>query len=114
MQKEAKIFKALADENRLRILTLLLEGELCVCEIMAALDLPQSTVSRHLAYLRNHGWVKDSRRGVWIYYRFNAGEGELIQALQPVLQAQLAQSTEHVAALERLKRYQTNQKPQAC
>jgi len=114
MQKEAKIFKALADENRLRILALLLEGELCVCEIMAALDLPQSTVSRHLAYLRNHGWVKDSRRGVWMYYRFNTDDSELIQALQPVLQAHLSRSTEHAAALERLTHYQANQKPQAC
>ena len=114
MQKEAKIFKALADENRLRILALLLEDELCVCEIMAALDLPQSTVSRHLAYLRNHGWVMDSRRGVWMYYRFNSEEGVLIQALQPMLQVHLSRSTEHVAALERLKHYQASQKPQTC
>ncbi len=113
MQKEAKIFKALADENRLRMLALLLEGELCVCEIMAALDLPQSTVSRHLAYLRHHGWVKDSRRGVWMYYRFNLDEYALIQALKPVLEAHLIQNPEHVVALERLGRYQTN-KPQAC
>ncbi|MGK2907811.1 MAG: ArsR/SmtB family transcription factor [Desulfuromonadales bacterium] len=114
MHEEAKIFKALADENRLRILALLLEGELCVCEIMAALDLPQSTVSRHLAYLRNNGWVKDSRRGVWMYYRFNSEECALIQALQPVLQAHLGQSSEHAVALERLGNYQANQKPQAC
>lgn len=114
MQKKAKIFKALADENRLRILALLLEGELCVCEIMAALDLPQSTVSRHLAYLRNHGWVKDSRRGVWMYYRFNADESPLVQALQPVLQTHLAASPAHAIALDRLSRYQSEQKPQAC
>lgn len=114
MQKEAKIFKALADENRLRILALLLESELCVCEIMAALDLPQSTVSRHLAYLRNHGWAKDSRRGVWMYYRFNTEEGLLIQALKPVLETHLVHSRTHVAALERLGRYQANQKPQEC
>jgi len=114
MQSEAKIFKALADESRLRILALLLEGELCVCEIMAALDLPQSTVSRHLAYLRNSGWVKDSRRGVWMYYRFNAEDGLLIQALQPVLQAHLGQSVEHLVSLARLRRYQAGQKPPAC
>lgn len=113
MQNEAKIFKALADENRLRILALLLDGELCVCEIMAALDLPQSTVSRHLAYLRNHGWVKDSRRGVWMYYRFNAEENALILALKPVLEMHLIQNREHAAALERLAHYAT-QKPQAC
>lgn len=113
MQREAKIFKALADENRLRILALLLGGELCVCELMAALDLPQSTVSRHLAYLRNHGWVKDSRQGVWMYYRFNAEENALILALKPVLEMHLIQNREHAAALERLDHYAT-QKPQAC
>jgi ArsR family transcriptional regulator len=114
MQNEAKMFKALADENRLRILALLLEGELCVCEIMAALELPQSTVSRHLAYLRNHGWVKDRRRGVWMYYRFNAEESPLIQALKPVLQAHLSRTPEHTAALEKLGCYQASQKPQTC
>ena len=63
------MFKALADETRLRILSLLLsEGELCVCDLIAALQLPQSTVSRHLAYLRKTGWVNDRRCGVWMYY----------------------------------------------
>lgn len=113
MNKQAKIFKALADETRLRILALLLDGELCVCEIMAALDLPQSTVSRHLAYLRNTGWVKDSRRGVWMYYKFNREESALIQALKPVLEIHLIQSREHAAALERLEQY-AKQNPEAC
>jgi ArsR family transcriptional regulator, arsenate/arsenite/antimonite-responsive transcriptional repressor len=62
------MFKALSDETRLRILCLLLEGELCVCDLMAVLQLPQSTVSRHLAYLKNAGWVNDRRCGVWMYY----------------------------------------------
>ena len=69
MEKTARTFKALGDETRLRILALLKEGELCVCDIMAALSLPQSTASRHLAYLRNNGWVHGSRRGKWMYYR---------------------------------------------
>ncbi len=69
MKKTAQRFKALSDETRLRILTLLTAGELCVCDLMAVLDLPQSTVSRHLAYLRNTGLVEDRRRGVWMYYR---------------------------------------------
>nr|HXK57067.1 metalloregulator ArsR/SmtB family transcription factor [Gammaproteobacteria bacterium] len=56
MKVIARLFKALSDETRLRILCLLLEGELCVCDIMAVLQLPQSTVSRHLAYLKNAGW----------------------------------------------------------
>lgn len=72
MKSTALIFKALGDETRLRIMALLLnDQELCVCDIMAALDLPQSTVSRHLSYLRNAGLVDDRRHGVWMYYKIN-------------------------------------------
>lgn len=69
MKQFGDLFKALADETRLRILALLLEEqELCVCDIIAALKLPQSTVSRHLAYLRKSGLVNDRRSGLWMYY----------------------------------------------
>lgn len=72
MKTTAQIFKALGEETRLRIMALLLgDQELCVCDIMAALDLPQSTVSRHLSYLRNAGLVDDRRQGVWMYYKIN-------------------------------------------
>lgn len=69
----AQIFKSLGDETRLRIMALLVKGreELCVCDIMAALNLPQSTVSRHLSYLKNAGLVDDRRQGIWMYYRIN-------------------------------------------
>jgi ArsR family transcriptional regulator, arsenate/arsenite/antimonite-responsive transcriptional repressor len=72
MKSTAQLFKALSDETRLRILALLSAGELCVCDLMAILDLPQSTVSRHLAYLRNSSLVVDRREGVWMYYRLEA------------------------------------------
>lgn len=76
MKPVAQLFKALSDETRLRILALLTAGELCVCDLMAILDLPQSTVSRHLAYLRHSGLVADRREGVWMYYRLTeAGDG---------------------------------------
>ncbi len=68
MKATARTFKALSDETRLRIVTLLSRGELCVCDLMAILDLPQSTVSRHLATLRHAGLVEDRRQGVWMYY----------------------------------------------
>jgi len=67
-----QMFKALSDETRLRILGLLSDGELCVCDIMAVLELPQSTASRHLAYLRHSNWVFGTRRGKWMYYRLAA------------------------------------------
>lgn len=68
MKTTARLFKALSDETRLRIMCLLVTGELCVCDLMAVLQLPQSTVSRHLAYLKNSGLVDDRRCGVWMYY----------------------------------------------
>ncbi len=68
MQNSAELFKALADETRLRILNLLVQGELCVCDIMAVLDIGQSKASRHLACLRHVGLVNDRRNGVWMYY----------------------------------------------
>jgi ArsR family transcriptional regulator len=72
MKTAAQIFKALGDATRLRIMALLVEGrELCVCDIVAALGLPQSTVSRHLAALRNAGLVDDRRQGTWMHYRIN-------------------------------------------
>jgi len=67
----AQLFKALGDETRLKMVGLLTHGELCVCDLMAVLELPQSTVSRHLAYLKNSGWVNGRRTGKWMYYRLN-------------------------------------------
>lgn len=84
-------FKALADPTRLRLLGLLLCGELCVCSLMAALDLPQSTVSRHLGVLRAGGWVAGRRSGKWMYYRL--AEPDLL-----VLQGLLALLREHFAS----------------
>ena len=63
-----QLFKALADETRLRILNLLCHQELCVCQIVEILGLGQSKVSRHLAHLRHAGLVTDRREGLWIYY----------------------------------------------
>lgn len=77
MKKFAQQFKSLSDETRLRILALLQGGELCVCDLMAVLELPQSTVSRHLATLRHAGLVEDRRQGVWMYYRLATPAGEL-------------------------------------
>ena len=65
----SRLFKALGDETRLRIVALLAHGELCVCHLVAALDLPQPTASRHLAVLRNAGVVDTRRDGSWVYYR---------------------------------------------
>ena len=66
--KRRRFFKALADETRLRILGLLKVREMCVCEVMVALDLTQPTASHHLGLLENAGLVKDRKEGKWVFY----------------------------------------------
>ena len=66
--KQSRFFKALADETRLRILKLLEVREMCVCEVMVALNLTQPTASHHLGILENVGLVKDRKEGKWVFY----------------------------------------------
>jgi len=69
----SNLFKALADETRLRCLVLLsTEDNLCVCELCHATTLSQPKISRHLALLRKQGLVTDRRQGQWIFYELNA------------------------------------------
>lgn len=119
MKAAAKLFKALADETRLRILALLSHGELCVCDLMEVLQLPQSTVSRHLAHLRNAGLVHDRRQGVWIYYRLaeattavnNTSElGDIVLSLPQALRQLESGSVDHAM----LRAYLATKKQSAC
>ena len=82
------IFKACADETRLRILFLLSERELCVCELVLLLDMPQGKISRHLAVLKNASLVSDRRDGTWIYYSMPKPDTELKRPLHAYLQAE--------------------------
>ena len=68
MQDLMNIFKALAEETRLRIIRLLENGELCVCDIVTALDMVQPKVSFHLAVLKEAGFIKDRKQGKWTHY----------------------------------------------
>lgn len=61
--------KLIADPNRLRIVGVLARGERCVCDVEAAMDLPQNLVSHHLSVLKREGIVRDRRQGKWVYYR---------------------------------------------
>ncbi|GAB6054710.1 winged helix-turn-helix transcriptional regulator [Methanobacterium alkalithermotolerans] len=67
----AEVLKALADPTRLKILHLLKNGELCACEIIEVLDKPQPTVSHHLTLLKNAGFLKWRKEGVWIHYQLS-------------------------------------------
>lgn len=77
--KRSKFFKALADETRLRILRLLEVREMCVCEVMVALDLEQPTASHHLGLLENAGLVKCRKEGKWVFY--SVANPELLENL---------------------------------
>ena len=68
MRVLVKVFKALSDETRIRLLKLLCERELCVCELMQALDMTQSRISRNLGLLKESGLVKSRRDGLWMFY----------------------------------------------
>jgi ArsR family transcriptional regulator len=74
MQDIVNIYKALSDETRLRIIKLLEHGELCVCDIVASLDIIQPKISFHLGVLKEAGLVKDKRVGKWIHYRLDDSE----------------------------------------
>ena len=82
MQNTVDLFKALADETRLRILNLLYEQELCVCDVMAVLDISQSKASRHLIALKRAGLANDRREAQWMHYSLVAErEAFLIEEL---------------------------------
>lgn len=68
---QVKVFKALSDPNRIRILKMVLERELCMCEVREVLDLSNSTVSKHLSILRDAGLLLDSKDGKWVNFRIN-------------------------------------------
>ena len=74
MQNILRIFKALSEETRLRILKLLEQGELCVCDLVAALDMVQPKVSFHLNVLKGAGFIRDRKEGRWSHYRLDESD----------------------------------------
>jgi ArsR family transcriptional regulator len=79
LESESEIFQAMADPCRLKILSLLREGELCACEIMIGVDRPQSSTSHHLSILKDAGLIKERKDGRWS--RFRLSEGAVIELL---------------------------------
>lgn len=67
----AETYKAIADKTRLHILALLCHDTLCVCELVAVLEMSQPAVSQHLQRLKRGGLVTEERRGSWVYYAVN-------------------------------------------
>ncbi|MGB8958362.1 MAG: metalloregulator ArsR/SmtB family transcription factor [Candidatus Aminicenantales bacterium] len=104
MKDVAKIFKALADPTRLRIVLLLRTRELCVCELMFILRMEQSRVSHHMRVLRDAGIAEDVREGRWITYRWPEAARPLLESfLSGALKARIEQSGEAEADARKLE-----------
>ncbi len=94
------LFRALGDRTRLRILGLLVGGEVCVCDIHESLKIPQPRASRHLAYLRRAGLVEARKKGLWVHYRLAPGTDKVIDTIL----AAVAHGLGHVPAVSRDRR----------
>jgi DNA-binding transcriptional ArsR family regulator len=82
--QNADTIKALADPTRLKILHLLKYGELCVCEIITAMEKPQPTISHHLNILKKAGFLKWRKEGVWVHYSLS--NPEITNILENILE----------------------------
>jgi ArsR family transcriptional regulator len=105
------MFRAFSDRTRLRILHLLLGGELCVCDIVAVLRVPQPTASRHLAYLRHSGMVAARRAGHWMYYSLTPAESPAHKKLIECLACCFSEVSEIARDAKRLER---QKRPGCC
>jgi ArsR family transcriptional regulator len=100
-----RVFRALADSTRVRILHLLRGEALCVGDLVTVLDVPQPTASRHLAYLRKSGLVLDERRGQWSFYKLAPPlSGFHERVLDTLRAAESKQTRADEAALRALRR----------
>ncbi|MBP1728086.1 MAG: transcriptional regulator, ArsR family [Deltaproteobacteria bacterium] len=115
MKHLAQTIKALSDPIRLRIILLLqAEGELCVCDLMAVLRLPQSTVSRHLAYLKRSCWVDIRRQGVWKHYTLSRESCSICQELLQLLKKHAADLPEAASDRSSLAAFQKTKNNPVC
>jgi ArsR family transcriptional regulator len=103
MKQFIKTMKALSDPNRVKVVKLLDGRELCVCEITEALQLAQSTVSKHLRILEEAGLVLYRKLGPWIFYRLADNGGEYVETLLGHLQGWLEQDPQILDVHKRLQ-----------
>jgi ArsR family transcriptional regulator len=104
MREITRVFKALSDSNRLRILKMLEVKPLCVCEITEVLRLATSTVSKHLSILREADLISDSKEGKWVIYQLNPSTGnEQVNQLLPLIKKWLPEDEIVKQDLEKVK-----------
>ena len=105
------IFRALSDRTRLRILNLLRGGELCVCDLVEVLKVPQPTASRHLAYLRKVDLVLSRKEGLWHYYRLKSAKTKFQEKLLACIEAAATMEPQFAIDTEKLK---FGDRPKCC
>lgn len=98
------IFKALADENRIRILNLLRNGELCGCDIESVLGVKQSNASRHLTRLKMARIIVSKKKSQWVYYRLNSSISQRFPFLSIIINDEIEKISVCKEDLESLKK----------
>lgn len=96
------LFKTLSDPTRLRLLNLLAQGEVCVCDLHGTLELEQPKVSRHLAQMRRAGLIEARRNGKWMHYRLPRHGDPLVRSVLEGLRAWMGQHPRMTADRRRL------------
>jgi ArsR family transcriptional regulator, arsenate/arsenite/antimonite-responsive transcriptional repressor len=99
-----RLFRALGDPTRLRLLNLMAEQEVCVCYFTEVIGAPQPKISRHLAYLRQSGIVAARRQGKWMHYRLAAPSSPHVASIMRSVLAALKQDKQLQRDLQRLSR----------
>ena len=106
MEELAQLYKALSEETRIRIMLLLMKGELCVCDIQAVLDESQSKISRHLAYLKHSGLLRSKRVGVWMHYLIRESADATCKAQLAFMGEQLSKLPQYQEDMRKLREFQ--------
>lgn len=101
------IFKALSEESRLRILILLMEREMCVCEIELCLSMTQSNASRHLTSLKRCGILESYKKAQWAYYRINENFKDEHKELWEYLKRKVRELPTYQTDHEKCEKYRT-------
>jgi ArsR family transcriptional regulator len=112
MQDILNIFKALSDETRLKIVKLLEHGELCVCDIVAALGTIQPKISFHLGVLKEAGLIKDRKQGKWVHYSLDDSDifrrYLLLSAIERISSESVSQDKKRLADFMKIKNAKSN------
>lgn len=105
MKNHLKVFKALSDKNRLRIMKMLEDKPMCVCEITAVLSLAPSTVSNHLSLLHNAELIEDKKDGKWVNYSLpKKSQLPFVSEILKLIRRSLREDTEVLADREKARK----------